>query len=466
MFQRTINSAVFWSFVLAGLRIFGGMVILSLVLRILPKEELGLWYVFLSVGGLTGLFDFGFSSTMTRAVGYAWAGATKLQSMGISTEQTSTADQEGPNYQLLSQLIATMRVYYRGLAGLILLCLLTAGSWYIWCQTASLEHRMSLRAAWIFYSVSVALNTTGSLWPTLLNGINGVQQSQRLWVAGQLLNYLVTLTGLYLQWGIWALAWGQFILGVTLRVGGRFWFYQLAGTPLKDIKESWSLSLLQILWPMSWRNGLVGMAGFLNLNANTLICSAYLGLSETASYGLTLQVIGFISSLSIAWIQVKFPLIVQLRAQRRHKEIARIFSARMRLMVLSFVAASLVTYFFGNQILVLLKTKTTLLEQPLLAILLFFYLLEIHCHQFGTLIVTENKMPFLTASLLTGTGTVALSLLLVPHFGILGIILSFGLTGISYVYWWIVWRGARSIHLSVGEYWSLFFGLKVIRRYL
>ena len=48
-----------------------------------------------------------------------------------------------------------------------------------------------------------------------------------------------------------------------------------------------SKSLLAVLWPNSWRTGLQFLSVYLATQANTLLCSHYLGLGVTSSYGLT-----------------------------------------------------------------------------------------------------------------------------------------------------------------------------------
>ena len=54
-----------------------GLILLPLVLRpdILGGNELGMYWVFVELGGLAFLFDFGFSPSIGRNVSYAMAGA-------------------------------------------------------------------------------------------------------------------------------------------------------------------------------------------------------------------------------------------------------------------------------------------------------------------------------------------------------------------------------------------------------
>src|SRR5438105_7994818 len=83
-FSRASQSAVAWSFIATGFRLLSGVIVLPLVVRGLPTDHLGLWYVFLSLQGIASLFDLGFSPAVTRAAGYLWAGAQQLEKFGVA----------------------------------------------------------------------------------------------------------------------------------------------------------------------------------------------------------------------------------------------------------------------------------------------------------------------------------------------------------------------------------------------
>jgi O-antigen/teichoic acid export membrane protein len=57
LFRRTIQSAVAWTFLTTMLRVGANVFVLPLILRKLPPEHLGLWYVFLTIGGIALMAD-------------------------------------------------------------------------------------------------------------------------------------------------------------------------------------------------------------------------------------------------------------------------------------------------------------------------------------------------------------------------------------------------------------------------
>ena len=63
--QRIYQSAIAWNFLSTFLRVGAGVIILPMILRTMPPEQLGLWYVFGTLGAFATLLDFGFEPTVT-----------------------------------------------------------------------------------------------------------------------------------------------------------------------------------------------------------------------------------------------------------------------------------------------------------------------------------------------------------------------------------------------------------------
>ena len=68
-----------WSYLGVIFRFGANLIVLPLVLKFLTDEELGLWYVFGSIGALVDLLNFGFAPSIARNISYVWCGATNLK---------------------------------------------------------------------------------------------------------------------------------------------------------------------------------------------------------------------------------------------------------------------------------------------------------------------------------------------------------------------------------------------------
>ena len=454
MFGRVARSAVAWSFVATGLRFGSAVFLLPLILRSVPREELGLWYVFLALGSFASLLDFGFAPTVIRSAGYLWAGARNLLPFGVEVhaKEEAEAAQREPNRALLADLVASVRVYYLAIALFVLMLLLGVGGAWIWTKTTPLESRNWLRAAFAVYAIGVALNFANSLWPYLLSAINAVRRSQQIFAFSLLAFYLIAAAGLLLGGKLWALVIGIVIMGVMERSLGRRAFLRISNLQ----RGAFDARLLGILWPNAWRAGSVAVSGFLVAQANTIVCSAFLDLSTTASYGLSLQAILLLYSVSSVWINVKLPLINQLRASGDCRQIAAIVRARVLLCLATYIAGATVLICFGPMFLALVGTRTPLLGAPLLMVFAIIYLLDVHHSAYAGLVHSENMNPFVKPWLVSGVATISLSLILTPRFGVWALLFSQGFVQLCFNNWWTVVRAIRGLGMGQKEYWRGF----------
>jgi O-antigen/teichoic acid export membrane protein len=449
-----------WSLLGTILRILGGLIVLPLSAHKLSSDHLGLWYVFLSLQGIATLFDLGFSPAVVRAAGYLWAGARQLRAFGVEPIQQNKDSALSPNYELLSHLVATMRVYYRALGTVSGLIMLLCGGAWIWYKTQTFADANTLRLCYAFFVVGGFLNVTGDLWPALLSGINGVQSAQKILCGSASVNVLVTTIGLLARLDVWALALGVIASGLFLRQAGRISFIGLAGPQLNRTASA-RLQLIGTLWPIAWRTGLVSLGGFLVLSANTLICSYYLDLKVTASYGLSLTVLTMLAAASSTFTQIKLPLANQLRPEGRLTDIADIWVHRTRLSILVYIIGALVIVFGLNFGLQLVGSHTAALPSAPLAFACLICGLEMHHVLYAGLVFSENQNPFVAPALISGLATVVLSVILTPKLGVWGLLLSQGIVQASFNNWWTIYRAIRGLGFSWRSYWHRYFRLPV-----
>ena len=454
LLARASRSAVAWSFIATALRFGSAAFVLPLVLRRVPPEELGLWYVFLSLGSLASLLDLGFAPTVIRCAAYLWAGAQKLLPWGIhSANAEDSSESRGPNLPLLSDLVASLRTYYLTTAIAVFILLAFGGGAWIWYKSEALVDRQSLRAAFIIYAVGVSLNFANSIWIYLLSAINAVRQSQQITVICLAAYYLIVVAGLLGGLKLWALVIGTIAMGLLERLIGRSVFTRLAPLP----RGTFRLEMISVLWPNAWRTGAVSFGAFLIVQANTLICSAFLDLKTVASYGLTLQAVTLLVGVSSVWVTVKWPMINRLRAQARLSEIALLFANRLRLTLLTFLVGATALVASGPTLLTLIRTQTHFLPNAVLVALLVVQLLEMHHSLYGGLVYSENVNPFLKPALISGAAIVALSLVLVPRYGLWGAVVSAGSVQLCFNNWWPVVRALRGLGNASKTYWHGFF---------
>ncbi len=86
---------VAWSFFATFFRVASTALLLPIILRLLPADEVGLWTIFMSVTFIVNLFDFGFSSSFSRNITYIFSGVKELKPEGF----TASVDQGKVDYE-------------------------------------------------------------------------------------------------------------------------------------------------------------------------------------------------------------------------------------------------------------------------------------------------------------------------------------------------------------------------------
>lgn len=455
--RRLSNTAVVWGFAGAGVRTFGGVLLLPLLVKFVPSDELGVWYVFVSMSSFVLMLNAGLSQALTRGMAYLWAGATELKTFGVSTLDHG-AQQTEPNVAGIRDLLATLRIFYAAMGAGCFLLFAIAGTGWIWHITGPLEVRAGLCSAWLLYAAGFSLNFSCAFWMPFLAGINHVRDVERVMAAASVIHLSVSAIGLLLGFGVWSLVVGHILMGLVNWSAARFLFL---GVPTAG-GEGWrggraQAAILGRIWPTAWRTAACASGAYLGTPASVFVCSAFCDLSTTASLGLTLQLLTKIISVSVIWVRVKIPEFSGLRAKQKHQALAALFASRMRL--------SLITAFLSTVMLVLslpivfekIGANTRLLPGWPLLVLCVCSALRLQQSQYAMLVLTENQNPFARRALVTGLLVFATSWMAARVYGIWGLLVPMLLIPGAYNNWSIVCRGVSGLQIDARAYWDLFF---------
>ena len=146
------NKDVIWSYLSILISMSSNIIVVPFIIYYLSGEMLGLWYVFVSIGAIATLSDFGFAPTFARNITYCWSGAKRIQKIGAEYFENSE-----PDFSLMNNILNTCRRIYMFISIGVLVLMLTIGSLYIYKITKDIEGYAHYYA-WIIYTLSVFLN--------------------------------------------------------------------------------------------------------------------------------------------------------------------------------------------------------------------------------------------------------------------------------------------------------------------
>lgn len=407
---------IIWSYAGVVLSMGSNLLMLPFIVFFLDGETLGLWYVFTSIGGLTSLFDFGFSVTFARNVTYAWSGAAALEAEGVSSSAGG-----GPNYRLLNRVMATCKVIYLLIASVALLIIILVGTPYVAAISSGIEG-MGKYLAWLFYALAIFLNLYYGYYAAFLRGVGDVAGANKNTVVARLAQILLTVLLLFSGLGIVGASAAYLVYGTLFRLLGRrrFLSYHGIGDRLKEVREPVRrdevVSLFWIVWHNAWRDGLVSLSNYLCGQASTIICSLFLSLSDTGVYSLGVQAATAVMNVSATLYTAYQPKLQSSFVEGDEAAMRRDMSVIVVSYVMLFIVGTMLVSFVGLPLLVVLKPESAVPLGLYLGVSAYQFVLGFR-NCYTSYFSCTNRIVYAGAFVLSSTACVALQFLLT---GLLG----------------------------------------------
>lgn len=435
--EKIGNKDVAWSLTANILRIGYGVLLFPLILRALPSEEIAFWTIFSSITALVYLFDFGFSTAFSRNISYIFSGVQQLKKEGFYDNST---EKKEINYSLLKGVIHSMKFFYCRIALIVLIGLLTIGTFYIHTLLKTYSGNTNeIYIAWFLLCFICTFNIYTLYYEALLQGNGFIKESKQYVIIGSLINLLIAVIFIFLDYGIIAIVFAQACSIVIVRtLSKRKFFTKEIQQHLSEVKTIKKDVTLKKIAPNAIKIGLTSIGGYAVLKSALFIGSVFLPLNDIASYGIIMQIIAIIDSIAKSYYQSFNPLICQLRVNRRNKDIKKLYIKSSVFCFLSFLIISICIISCGEWALKVIKSTTELLPKKVLIFAFLFAWLEANHSIAGGFLLANNEVPYFKASLLSGLATITLLLVLFntfPEFGIWIMILVPGLVQLCYQNW-------------------------------
>jgi O-antigen/teichoic acid export membrane protein len=405
---KVTNKDVIWNYLGYGITFGINVILLPLVLRYLTSTELGLWYVFSSIGVLITLFDFGFAPQVARTITYAFTGANEITKTGINQNIKNNE----PNYKLLRNLISSSKLLYFIIAIISLILLLTIGTVYInYINKNGFSNNILL--AWVIYCLGCFINLSYSYYNSIFRGIGKFVSLNKAIVFSRSTQFIFSFVLLLLDFGILAVTIGYTVNTIVFRLYLAYIYknQNIFGATIATIKFSERIKLLKIIWYNASRDGLVTISSYLVLQSNTILCSLYFGLEKTASYALTVQIITFIASFSTIVYGSIQPVLVEASLTNNISVKKQYYSMAWSIFVFSYFISIFFFITLGLPLLDLIKSNTKI-ELGIFLLYSVYVFLQTNSTLSASYISTSNKLPYALPFIISAVTAVILAIIL------------------------------------------------------
>lgn len=452
--KRLLENRVFWGVFSRIVNMAGGFLLLPLLVHYLNKELLSLYYLFISLTMLTSILDFGFNATLTRNFSYAYAGAQRIVNTGICNDF-----QSGINWKLIGEIFIVSRAVYFIISAFSMLIFFIPCSFYIYhlSVVSHLDHLYAIKC-WLLFSASSILALYFNYYSALIQGRGDVNLANKINIISKLCGVAISVITLVLGYNLIGVCISNLSTCIVERLLYRKYSFnddRYKSNILKSLPWEKILANIKILSTNSIKYAAVAIGGYLVTRATVLIAVNYLGLVESASYILSIQLITIITGISATLIGVYVPKLNMLATQPMLK--LQIFCFANVISILTYIVLGTFLIFAGHYCLLIIHAKTTLLGNQQLIVLLIIYLLEVQHGNFACLITTDNQVPFVKAAVYSGLSTVILAVLFVKylHLSVWGIIVAQGVTQLFYNNWFWIYYVCKEYKINYFDTFKL-----------
>jgi hypothetical protein len=288
-------------------------------------------------------------------------------------------------------------------------------------------------------------------YDSLMQGKGLIKRSKQIQIAGQSIYLIVAIALILLRFNLIAVVSAQ-ALSVIIR---RILAYRTIYTPefkqrLQSVKAQVRKEILKPIYPNAVKVGLASLGEFLVSRSALIIGGLFLSLHEVASYGLSLQIIMIIATISVVYFASYQPKIAQYKVHGNDHAIVLIYLKSCGMMLFAFITGGLGLFFWGDWALQIIKSQTSLLSSPFLAAMLVISFLDYNRGMAGWVLVSGNSVPFFKSNLITaGTNLCLLFIFLqYTNAGIWGLILAQGTTQGIYQNWKWPIKVVKELHIK------------------
>ena len=405
------KSDVAWNYLGIFMNLFGNFIILPILIIFLDTDTYGLWNIFISMGGIVTLFDFGFNVTFARNITYCWSGANVLYGDKVEYSHNNET-----NFYLMKKIVLTCkRVYFIiSIAAAILLAL--AGSVYILYISGGLE-RSTVICAWGIYVLAIFCNLYFGYYDSFLRGVGAIANVNKLRIAARLIQIVIVFFTLYAGLGLVGASLSYLIYGLVFRMAARHVFYKYEGigkslegiillNPKEEIKE-----LFSVIWHNAWRDGMVQAADYLSNQLMVVIASLYLSLSSIGAYSLIVQLAQAIVTIAAATYNAYQPTLQSAYVKRDTERIRDTMSAILLSYSLVSVIGVIALIFVVLPVIGMIKPALVLSSVIVLEIWLYQFVIKgRNCYT--SYLASTNRIIYAKSFLVSGVLTVVMAFVL------------------------------------------------------
>lgn len=430
-----------------------GLLVTPLIVIIFSKDEISVWFLLQTLVGLGMLADAGFGYTLSRAVAFFCAGVDTLPS-NKKEFQVKLENKGVMNVDKLASLFSTSFRIYLILSIIFILVFAPLGMAVMWNVMSLTGHQPNLWAAYGLTIATTFVTLQTIKWSAYMSGTRRVAELTGFDTIIGLTRIVGFSVLLFFRTGVMGLSLYLLVESTArnlyLRSSVKRWF-RSNGVKVKN-KLYFDKGIFKSLWTATWRLGLTTWGNYFTVYGTSLIISQVSNTTLMANFLFTQKILGFVQRISEAPFSANVPVIYTYIARKQISEVKTEISKQLFLSVTLMIAGFVFIGLFGNEILALLDVDIRFVSGLVFFIFALAIFLDSHSTMQGTIYISTNHVPFLIPSLVTGSVMILVGFLVLPVYGLVGLVSVKLLVGLGMNNWYSTYLSLKLLDWKFFNY--------------
>ncbi len=430
-----------------------GLLVTPLIIIVFDQDQIAVWYLLQTLVGLGLLADAGFGYTLSRAVAFFVAGVEKLPSN--QDEYKQKLENKGTiNLDKLASLFSTSYRIYLIISVIFILVFAPIGMAVVWNVISLAGHDPLLWAAYGFTVASTFVDLQTIKWSSYMSGTKRVAELKRfVTIIGfaRIIGFSVLLLSKAGVVGLSSYLFTETLFrNLYLRNKVVSWF-KMNNVKIRS-RLYFDKEIFNSLWSATWRLGLTTWGNYFTVYGTSIIISQAHNTALIASFLFTQKILTFVRRLSEAPFSANVPGIYMLIAKKKIQNVKAEISKQLFLFLTLMIGGIFFIGIFGNYILGILDVDIRFVSGIIFSVFALAIFLDSHATIQGTVYISTNHVPFLIPSLVSGALMIGIGFLVLPYYGLFGLVMTKFLVGLGVNNWYSTYLSLKLLDWRLTDY--------------
>lgn len=418
-----------------------GLVLMPVLLRNLPKEQVGIWLLLGQSWAVLGILDLGFGVTLTRRIAIA-----KGKSGGSPDTPLTPA-----SLAEIADLVAAGRRVYRFMAAGVFVVSWCLGFVYLrHLELQSISH-LTVWTAWTILCACQALTVWASVWTNLLQGVGYVGWDALFATAINGVTLLGQIIAVMSGRGIVALAVIA-TLGALAQRGILRSFAFRQRPELLQLKGSWNPSVLKGMPSLALRAWLSSLGTVLVFNTDGFFIASAAGAEDIPAFRAAFLVVLNVHILASVFAQSSSVFISQLWQAGEHEEVRSLFQRNLRIGLCFMICGGTAILFSGTALFNVWLGPHNYVGAATVAVFVVLFVLEQQSFIIYTSCRATEYEPFAGWMMAGGVIKLAMAIPMMKWFGLFGLALATLISQLLTAHWYVAKRGMARLEFPFSRF--------------